>query len=226
MTQDTSTPTLVDELEWLAANCSPGPWHLHDTAIGVNPWVSASNGTKADDAYARGGCILNMVAHDERKQDATLIVALHNNLPAILSALRTKEAPADVAGLVGELEQWADIQDDPDAIIACGERWKAVAAIVGCTLHGFNDGRSASFVTPDGSVIAVGPKLRALITHLSAEIAGARKVIEVAAPMLVLYAAAVARVPADDLELHPYQPAIEDAADAARTWLSQQEGKS
>lgn len=66
-----------------------------------------------------------------------------------------------------ELERWADIRDDPDAIVACGERWKAVAEVIGCTLHGFNDGRAASFFTPDGNVIEIGPKFRATLAALA-----------------------------------------------------------
>jgi hypothetical protein len=66
------------------------------------------------------------------------------------------------------LERWGDIQDDPDAIVECGERWKRVASAIGCELSGFNDGRSASFFTPDGNVIEVGPKFRAAITALHA----------------------------------------------------------
>lgn len=66
-----------------------------------------------------------------------------------------------------DMETWAEIQDDDAAIIHCGDRWKAVAAMIGCTLHGYNDGRSASFVTPDGNVVEVGPKFRQAIAALS-----------------------------------------------------------
>jgi hypothetical protein len=62
------------------------------------------------------------------------------------------------------LERWSDIQDDTAAIIACGERWKVIAQTIGCQLHGFNDERSASFITPDGNVIEIGPKFRQALT--------------------------------------------------------------
>ena len=64
-------------------------------------------------------------------------------------------------------ETWAEIEGDDEAVIRCGERWKAVAARIGCTLHGFNDDRSASFYTPDGNVIEIGPKFRAVIESLT-----------------------------------------------------------
>ena len=68
--------------------------------------------------------------------------------------------------LVESFERWEEIADDDDAVIQCGERWKAVAAKINCTLHGFNDGRTASFVTPDGNVIEVGPKFRAALSAM------------------------------------------------------------
>lgn len=55
---------------------------------------------------------------------------------------------------------------NPGAIIACAEAWKADAAIIGCTVQGFDDGRHANFFTPDGNVIAVGPQFRAAIRAL------------------------------------------------------------
>jgi hypothetical protein len=36
-----------------------------------------------------------MVAHEEREQDAALIIELRNNLPAIIAALRAQEASHD-----------------------------------------------------------------------------------------------------------------------------------
>jgi hypothetical protein len=87
---------------------------------------------------------------------ANEIAAAHNQ--ALTAPMSEDEA----------LERWGDIQDDPDAIVECGERWKRVASAIGCELSGFNDGRSASFFTPDGNVIEVGPKFRAAITALHA----------------------------------------------------------
>ena len=78
---------MIEELKALAEKATPGPWHVHSGAMGVNPWIACSNGTKADGEYVRGSCILNMTAHKEREHDAALICLLRNNLPAILSAL-------------------------------------------------------------------------------------------------------------------------------------------
>jgi len=73
----------------------------------------------------------------------------------------SQPAPADV---VERYESWSDIQHDDKAIVACGERWKAVARSIGCNLFGFNDGNSATFVTPDGHHIEVGPKFRSQLS--------------------------------------------------------------
>lgn len=62
-----------------------------------------------------------------------------------------------------ELKCWHEMQDDTLEIVACGKRWANVAEKIGCTVQGFNDDYSANFFTPDGTVIAVGPKFRAHI---------------------------------------------------------------
>lgn len=85
---DVEKVALHDQLKELAEKATQGPFHLHTGAIGVNPWIATGNWVRSDGSYVRGGCILNMVAHDEREQDAALIVALLNNLPTILAALR------------------------------------------------------------------------------------------------------------------------------------------
>jgi hypothetical protein len=94
----------------------------------------------------------------EGRADAEACMDLLAELPLTPAPMNEDEA----------LERWGDIQDDPDAIVECGERWKRVASAIGCELSGFNDGRSASFFTPDGNVIEVGPKFRAAITALHA----------------------------------------------------------
>lgn len=78
------------------------------------------------------------------------------------------EGRSNGAGEDAALERWSDIADDSDAIVRCGDRWKVVAAKIGCSLHGFNDGTAASFVTPDGNVIEIGPKFRAFLANLTA----------------------------------------------------------
>ena len=87
-----SADGLVEELSKLAAKSSPGPWHLVSGAIGVNPWIASSNGTLGDGTYARGGCILNMVAHDQNHDDAALIIFLRNNLDTIRQTLAAAAA--------------------------------------------------------------------------------------------------------------------------------------
>jgi hypothetical protein len=79
-----------------------------------------------------------------------------------LRAARTTEDAVERVAL----KSWAEMRDDNEEIIACGERWKAVAAKIGCQLRGFNDDHGASFFTPDGNVIEVGPKFRAVIAAL------------------------------------------------------------
>src|SRR3546814_82932 len=90
---------------------------------------------------------------------------------AAIAAWNTRHRSQDTARSadVGReaLEGWAEISGDAKAIVACGDRWKAVAAKIGCGLHGFNDGKSASFVTPDGNIIEVGPKFRLTIAALT-----------------------------------------------------------
>ena len=91
---------------------------------------------------------------------------------------------------VEQVETWSEIQHSPAKIVACGERWKGVARIIGCELYGFDDGRSASFTTPDGNVIEVGSKFRAAIearqppaarvAELEAENARLREALETA----------------------------------------------
>lgn len=69
---------IKDTLAALSEAATPGPWHVQDGAIGVNPWISCSNGTLENGKYVRGGCILNMVAHDQNSEDAAFIAAIVN----------------------------------------------------------------------------------------------------------------------------------------------------
>ncbi len=50
------------------------------------------------------------------------------------------------------------MSDNNIAILA--RQWQADAARIGCQLHGFDDENRASFITPDGAIINVGPKFR------------------------------------------------------------------
>jgi hypothetical protein len=89
---------LAQQIKALAEKATPQPWHLHATAIGVNPWIACSNGTKGDGEYVRGSCILNMVAHNEREDDAALIVLLRNNVDRIITALSEAERMREALG--------------------------------------------------------------------------------------------------------------------------------
>lgn len=92
--------TLADKIEQLSAAATPGEWHLQTGAIGINPWISAENWTRPNGSYVRGGCILNMVAHDEREQDATLIAAMCSESARnqIVTALRAQQHAEALAG--------------------------------------------------------------------------------------------------------------------------------
>lgn len=74
-----------DELRAIAEAATQSTWHLMTGAIGVNPWISVDAWTRPDGSYSRGGCILNMVAHDEREQDARFIATF--DPPTVLRLL-------------------------------------------------------------------------------------------------------------------------------------------
>lgn len=84
-------PLDLSELRRLHEAATPGPLYLHTGAIGVNPWISAKGGECSNGDYVRGSCILNMVAHDRNEDDAALIVAAVNALPALLSRIEALE---------------------------------------------------------------------------------------------------------------------------------------
>lgn len=92
--------TNPEHLAALSDAATASPWHLQTGAIGVNPWISAGNWTRKDGSYVRGGCILNMVAHDEREQDAAFIVALVNAYRANQIAVIGPDAVERVARVI------------------------------------------------------------------------------------------------------------------------------
>ena len=111
----TMTDERLAELDAVMAKASPTTWHLATGAIGVNPWISCGNWTRHDGEYQRGGCILNMVAHDNREDDAAAIVALHNAYPDLRAHIDAQAAT--IARLESELEKtthphfWWDVDD-------------------------------------------------------------------------------------------------------------------
>lgn len=61
------------------------------------------------------------------------------------------------------------MQTDEQSALDQASVWKNLARYLGCGLHGFNDERSAGFITPDGEVIEIGPKFREQIEALQRE---------------------------------------------------------
>lgn len=78
MTDKTEAMDLTKTLAELSARASGGQWHHQSGGVTGSPWISTDNWTRQDGTYVRGGCILNMVAHDERQDDAAFIAALVN----------------------------------------------------------------------------------------------------------------------------------------------------
>ena len=71
--------------------------------------------------------------------------------------------------MVETLKRWSEMADSEKELTACHKRWQALATKIGCTVQGFNDDFSAGFFTPDGNVIEVGPKFRAVLAELKGQ---------------------------------------------------------
>ena len=98
--------TLHDELAGLAAKATPGPWGMRGLMVtGFDPDDPSSPWDVADFDLGAGH------PHIQDGSNAALIVALRNNLPAILSALNAAD---EVKRLREALEQIADIEPDAD----------------------------------------------------------------------------------------------------------------
>lgn len=81
---------LAEELERLAAGATQGPWqadlhHTVESAGRTYGWLRGGNQLVPLACVTLG---VEGVPQDEGRSNATLIVALRNNLPAILTALR------------------------------------------------------------------------------------------------------------------------------------------
>lgn len=83
MTQPTASE-LADELEALSESATAGPWEEENNG-GRGSWIGSSGAAKDWAAMSCGN------TDEEAEFNAHLIVALRNNLPAILSALRQVE---------------------------------------------------------------------------------------------------------------------------------------
>jgi len=109
------TPEQIAELEALAAKATPGPWEVEKdpTQEGNHATLVCTSGKFGKmgtwllvcfhnwkDASMGGRCI----AWKEAKTNAALTVALRNNLPAILAALKAQQPDEGVVERVAELQ--------------------------------------------------------------------------------------------------------------------------
>lgn len=106
---------VVDRLDVLRTEATPGPWEI------LHGWSTekyAANVTQADDAEPREGHDLSNVAHSLRVDDAALIVAAVNALPALLRIARAAaawdahvKAGEKPAGSLAAMQRWMDEQE-------------------------------------------------------------------------------------------------------------------
>jgi len=102
MTTPTDTAKLADEIEALAKEATPGPWGLR---VGGNyaddvwvasdaerPWESHMALKLWSRTMGRGDYEIGSPEHKAAIANAAMIVALVNNAPAIVSALRERDA--------------------------------------------------------------------------------------------------------------------------------------
>lgn len=101
---------LADELERLATEIEPGPWRVTNSG-GKAAWIMSPH----PDLGSTGVCRMDWTrGPDSAANHAALIVALRNNLPAILSALREREEPCAECAAVSAAIGGADFMDPPD----------------------------------------------------------------------------------------------------------------
>jgi hypothetical protein len=94
------TAALIAELRGLLEKATPGPWDVGHS--GIQFFVNEPNGTLVNLEFGEG-----MTIH-EVEANAHLIVAMHNRLPELLSAL---EALAKDAGRYAYLKQQCESDD-------------------------------------------------------------------------------------------------------------------
>ena len=97
---------LAERLRELLGNAGL-PWRVNAGAIGVNPWIESSNGTKLDGEYRRGGCILNMVAHD-----GEWMFSIVDVIAAITDTDRPSKYWSDLKAKMERNEGFDDISDN------------------------------------------------------------------------------------------------------------------
>jgi hypothetical protein len=100
---------MIEELRALAEKATARPWRVRDDVIDFASWISAE-GDAAD--LAVFGESWPNEHREEAEANAALIVALVNNLPAILSALEA--VPAMKEALGGAYETLSTIVDAAD----------------------------------------------------------------------------------------------------------------
>lgn len=104
--------SLADELEKLAGEATAGPWEVNYSSIAIAGSGAAAGYPSVPECIAS----LNdgeYIENGNYEADATLIVALRNNLDTILSALREREAVVAFIRSHGEFYEtdawwWAD----------------------------------------------------------------------------------------------------------------------
>lgn len=107
----------LDALEALLAKATPGPWARADwerdggpnrwTIEGQQPDPYASRGPGYTSVWPGGiqkMCVADVRESNEPEANGDLIVALHNNAPAMIAALRARQPTGDPSGAGGVVE--------------------------------------------------------------------------------------------------------------------------
>lgn len=146
----------------------------------------------------------------ERCQAIALADVVGCNEKIILAALRHEPPAEEVAALVDELDEAIELHEGH------GVDYVSFSASVARSIRTTLTTLSRQLTIARAEVAARDAR----IAELEKGLGEAREVADDAADLLSRYAAFVSTVPADDLEMHPYRPAIEQAAQDARTFLA------
>ena len=114
--------TLIEELERLRDEATPGPWEAHQGIDDAAPsvWDITSRHNHTDYGETPKGWFLatvhEVVSEESARNDAALIVALRNNLDTIIAALKAaewrpiSEAKRDTLYQLFEPHDWGGFQ--------------------------------------------------------------------------------------------------------------------
>lgn len=107
---------LSTELARLAEAATPGPWLTAPDHMGDQDYETCierpgnAGQIGAAIAYFHHDWETDRISWKAAQSNAALAVALRNNLPAIIAALKAAETPlGDVAGLVEKLRSWGEV---------------------------------------------------------------------------------------------------------------------